>query len=81
MKVTVEFMGTQRNLAGADSVDIPITRKTTVNDALKYVRNKYPQLKLAEGMVLVVVNQKLASLDQVLEADDTISFLPFISGG
>jgi molybdopterin converting factor small subunit len=81
MIVTIEFLGTQRNLAGADSVEMPITAKTRVEDVLEYVRDKYPQLKLVEGMVLVVVNQKLASLDQILKADDTISFLPFIAGG
>ena len=81
MKVTIEFLGTQRTAAGADRVEMPITRKTTVNDALDYVQRKYPELKLAEWMVIVVVNQHIASLDQVLKADDVISFLPFLSGG
>jgi len=81
MKVTIEFLGTQRTAAGADRVEIPITARSRVDDALSYARSKYPQLKLAEGMVLVVVNQHIASLDQVLKADDIISFLPFISGG
>jgi molybdopterin converting factor small subunit len=81
MKVTIEFLGTQRTAAGADRVEMPITRKTTVNDALDYVQRKYPELKLAEWMVIVVVNQHIASLDQVLNADDVISFLPFLSGG
>jgi molybdopterin converting factor small subunit len=81
MKVTVEFLGTQRAVAGAERVEIPITRKTTVNDALDYVQRKYPQLKLAEWMVLVVVNQHIASREQLLKADDIISFLPFLSGG
>jgi len=81
MIVTIEFLGTQRTLASADSADMPITARSRVYDALDYVRSKYPQLKLAEGMVLVVVNQHIASRDQVLKADDIISFLPFISGG
>jgi molybdopterin converting factor small subunit len=81
MKVTIEFLGTQRAAAGADRVEMPITRKTTVNDALDYAQSKYPQLKLAEWMVIAVVNQHIASLDQVLKADDVISFLPFLSGG
>jgi molybdopterin converting factor small subunit len=81
MKVTVEFLGTQRTTTGAERVEIPITRKTTVNDAMDYVERKYPQLKLAEWMVIVVVNQHIASREQVLKAGDTISFLPFLSGG
>jgi molybdopterin converting factor small subunit len=81
MKVTVEFLGTQRATIGAERIEIPITGKTTVNDALDYVQHKYPQLKLAEWMVIVVVNQEIAPRDQILHDGDTISFLPFISGG
>jgi molybdopterin converting factor small subunit len=32
-------------------------------------------------MVLITVNQKAASLDRVLQANDTVSFLPPIAGG
>jgi molybdopterin converting factor small subunit len=81
MTVTVEFLGTQRAATGAERVEMPITTNTTVNDALDYVQRKYPQLKLAEWMVLVVVNQHIVSREQVLKAGDTISFLPFLSGG
>jgi molybdopterin converting factor small subunit len=81
MKVKVEFLGTQRAATGVERVEMPITAKTTVNDALDYVQRKYPQLKLAEWMVLVVVNQHIVSREQVLKAGDIISFLPFLSGG
>jgi len=52
-----------------------------VNDVLEYVRNRYPALNLDEEMILITVNQKIAPLDRVLRANDTVSFLPFISGG
>ncbi len=81
MIVTIEFLGMQRTLTGADSIEMPITKKTSVDDALEYARDKYPQLELDEGMILVTVNQKIAPRDQALKADDAISFLPFISGG
>jgi len=60
---------------------MPITEKTSVNDALEYVRHKYPGLYLKEGTILITVNQEMASLDRVLRANDTVSFLPFLSGG
>ena len=81
MIVTIELLGMQRTIAGASSIKMPITGKSKVDDALEYVRGNYPQLKLDEGMVLVTVNQEIAPRDQVLKADDIISFLPFISGG
>ena len=71
----------QRAVTGTDSTEMPITAKSSVNDTLEYIREKYPQLQLDEGMVLVTVNQEIAPRDRILKADDTISFLPFISGG
>jgi len=81
MILIIEFLGMQRTLAGADSIEMPVTARSRVDNVLEYVRNKYPQLKLDKDTALVVVNQQLASRDQVLKADDIISFLPFISGG
>jgi len=81
MIVTIEFLGTQRILAGADSIETPITARSRVRDALEYVIDKYPQLKLDKDTALVVVNQQLALRDQILKDSDTISFVPFISGG
>ena len=81
MTVVIEFLGMQRAVAGADHIEMAITGKSRVSDVLEYLRQNYPKLELDEGMVLVTVNQELAPQDQLLKADDTISFLPFISGG
>jgi molybdopterin converting factor small subunit len=81
MIVIIEFLGTQRTVAGADRIKMTITGKTRVEEVLEYVIDKYPRLDLDKGTALVVVNQNIASRDQVLKADDIISFVPFISGG
>jgi len=81
MVVSIEFSGMQRILTKTDGIDMPITEKTRVNDALEYVRHQYPALHLDEGMILITVNQKIASLDRILMANDTVSFLPLIGGG
>jgi molybdopterin converting factor small subunit len=81
MIVVIEFLGMQRTMTGADSIKVPITARSRVDDVLEYVRSNYPQLHLDEGMVLVTVNQDIAPRDRVLKPDDIISFLPFISGG
>lgn len=79
--VSIKFLGMQRVLTNTDSIDMHITDKTKVNDALEYVRQQYPDLPLEEGMVLVTVNLEIASLDRILTDKDTISFLPLIAGG
>jgi molybdopterin converting factor small subunit len=81
MVISIEFLGMQRSIAKADSIDMPITNMTRVTDALEYVRHQYPDLPLDENMVLIVVNHEIASLDTALQANDTVSFLPYISGG
>ena len=81
MIVSIEFLGIQRLATEKCSIDTPITEKTTVNDALEYVRRHYPDLNLDEGMILITVNQQIASLDRILRDNDTVSFLPYISGG
>lgn len=81
MQVSIEFLGNQRIITRKDSIELPITEKMTVNDALEYVRQRYPALLLYEGMVLITVNEMIASLDRILSTTDIISFLPPISGG
>jgi molybdopterin converting factor small subunit len=81
MMVSIKFLGMQRLLTKTDSVDMSITDKTKVSDALEYVRQSYPDLPLEEGMVLLTVNHEVATADRILRDKDTISFLPLIAGG
>lgn len=81
MVVSVKFLGMQRIVTNADSIDIPITEDMKVNDALEYVRQQYPGFPLDEGMVLATVNLQIASLDRILRDNDIVSFLPIIGGG
>ena len=81
MVISIEFFGKQRIVARTDSIHMPITEETRVNDALQYVRQKYPDLQLDEEMLLITVNQEITSLDSILRSNDTVIFLPFISGG
>ena len=79
--VSIKFLGMQRLLTKTDSIDMPITDETKVNDALQYVRQQYPEISLEEGMVLITVNHEVAAPDRILRDKDTISFLPLIAGG
>jgi len=81
MVFSIEFFGMQRTITNADSIDVSMAGKTIVADILEYVRKRYPKLPLDERMLLITVNQEMASLDTVLRANDTVSFLPIIGGG
>ena len=79
--VSIKFFGMQRAVTKTDSIDMPITEKSRVVDALEYVRHRYPELPLAQETVLITVNQEQASLDTMLKPNDIVSFLPSIGGG
>ena len=81
MVVSIEFFGMQRAVTKTDRIDMTITAKTRVTDALEYVRLQYPDLPLDEGMVIVTINQEIASRNTVLRDNDIVSFLPLIMGG
>ncbi len=80
MVVSIEFLGIQRTVTKTDGIDMPITEETRVNDVLEYLSQQYPNLQLDGGM-LVTVNREIATLDRILRANDTVSFIPSISGG
>jgi len=81
MNVSIKFLGMQRVITNTDSVDMPINGNTKVQDALKYIGRRYPDLSLEEGMVLVTVNHEVAAPEKILKDKDTVSFLPLIAGG
>ena len=81
MTVSIEFLGMQRAITKTNKIDMAITRRTRVIDALEHVRREYPGLHLDERTVLITVNQEMAALDTLLKANDTVLFLPSISGG
>jgi molybdopterin converting factor small subunit len=81
MVVSIELFGIQRDIAKTDKINMPITEKTNVLDALEYVRNKYPALSLDKDSILVTVNHELSPLNRTLKADDIVYILPHIGGG
>ena len=81
MIASIKFLGMQRVITNTDSLDMPINGNTRVQNALEYVRQRYPDLPLEEGMVIITVNHEIAKPDRILKDKDTISFLPLIAGG
>lgn len=81
MMVSIKFLGMQRIVTKKDAVNIPFKKEMRVSDVLELVKNLYPDLHLDAGVIFVTVNQEKASLDRLLRANDTVSFLPHISGG
>lgn len=81
MTVSIYFHGFQRAVTKKNHVKMRIGDKTRVHDALEHVKKLFPELPLNGEMVLITINERLASLESALRPDDSISFLPHIGGG
>ena len=81
MVILINFLGNQRTVTQTDKLEIPCEDPTRVADVFDYVKDRYPELPIHEKGILVVVNQKVATFEKALQANDRVSFLPHIGGG
>ena len=81
MVVRVQFFGIQRALTQTSEVEVALNGQARVGDVFSHIRNCYPHLKLYEEDLLITVNSRVSTMDQDLNPDDTLAFLPHIGGG
>ena len=81
MVVSVKFHGLQRHVTHTKQIEVPLSEKKRVTDVLSYIKERYPDLPVNENTFLVTVNNHVTKLDQILKANDKISFIPHIGGG
>lgn len=81
MYVWVSFLGLQRMRADTDKIRVSLPDGRRVADVLAYVKKSYPKLPFPDDALLVVVNDRVASLEKMLENKDRVTFLPVLGGG
>ena len=81
MTISVSFMGLQRKLLRLENTRIWLPDGNRVSDLLDYVKASFPELPFPEGALIVVVNDRIASMDKILESKDKVTFLPALGGG
>jgi molybdopterin converting factor small subunit len=81
MYVLVTFLGLQRAQARTDQIRIPLSKETRVVDVLDHIKKRYPDLPFPEDAIFVAVNDKISSMERILENKDNVTFLPFLGGG
>ena len=81
MYVSVTFLGLQRAQARTDQIRIALFEETRVIDVLAHLKKSYPDLPFPENAILVAVNDKISSMERILENEDNVTFLPFLGGG
>ena len=81
MVVSVKFYGAQQKMTSTQQLEVPISEGECVKDIYDNIRDRYPDLMLNKQDMTISVNNKIADMNQVLKADDKVSFLPHIGGG
>ena len=81
MNVSVNFFGIQRKIVQQDSVRLELGKEARVSDLLQHIRTCYPELTLNENSITVTINNRVSSLDQDLNINDSISIIPHLGGG
>lgn len=75
MEVTVKFYGIHRFMAGRDSITMPITDKTTADDAFEWVKRQFPGMYMDKDKTIIILNTGRAYFDRVLKDKDEIAFV------
>jgi len=81
MKIRVLFFGLTQDLAGLQQEDAEIPEGSSLDGLWERYAARYPRLKGLSRVLLVAVNQEIATPARVLQDGDEVAFLPPVSGG
>lgn len=81
MKVRVKFFAILRERAGSAAVTRELAAGSTVADLWRELQKDYPKLDVPGIRMLYAVNQNYVNLDQRLNDQDEVVFIPPVSGG
>jgi molybdopterin converting factor subunit 1 len=81
LRVNVLFFGRVRELLAIDEESVEIANGATLADLFDLYAGRFPQLAAFRASLVASRNQEFAAWDTPLAGNDTIAFLPPVSGG
>jgi len=81
MKVRIKFFAILRERAGTSEATKEIASGSTVADLWRQLQSDYPKLDVPGIRLLYAVNQNYVSVDEKLNDNDEVVFVPPVSGG
>ena len=81
MQVTVKFFSFFCQIVGMDRLSVDLADGTLVADLLNSLSNQFDNPLLKNEQVVILVNQKHASLQTILNENDYVLLLPVLGGG
>jgi molybdopterin converting factor subunit 1 len=77
---TVQLFASFAEHFGAASVEVPITKGTTVRELIQRIRSLSGSLVIPDA-ARIAINHEFASDDAVIAANDEIALIPPVAGG
>ena len=81
MNVTVRLFAAARQLAGAESIDVPCPPSTTVAELKQVLSERLPELKNLLAQTRCAVESVYVTDDTVLQDGQEVACIPPVSGG
>ena len=81
MVISVNFYGLQRMVTQIGEMQISLANGTRVDHVLEAIQERFPKLPLQREELLITINDKVSTKDQLLKESDKVSLLPHIGGG
>lgn len=83
MKIKVVFFGAALASTGQKEIELDLDRELSVNNLLKYLRERYPDLEKRTNSKTTVVslNEGLADGSEIVKNGDEIMLLSVFAGG
>jgi molybdopterin converting factor small subunit len=81
MQVTVKLFSFLGQIAGTDRITVDLIDGASVSDLLSSLNIQFDNKLLQIEQIVVLINQKQASFQSILNENDYVLLLPVLSGG
>jgi molybdopterin converting factor small subunit len=81
MQVTVKLFSFLGQIAGMDRLSVDLIDGASVSDLLSSLSHRFDNQLLNSKQLVVLINQKQASLQSILNENDYVLLLPVLGGG
>lgn len=81
MTVRLLFFAVLRDIAGADTRELPIDDGTTARDVWQSLRAQYAKLADYAQPPMIAINESYAAPETILRDGDELAFIPPVAGG
>jgi molybdopterin converting factor small subunit len=81
MQVTVKLFSFLGQMAGTDRITVDLIDGASVSDLLSALNIQFDNKLLQIEQIVVLINQKQASFQSILNENDYVLLLPVLGGG